>query len=99
MNEIEARSGVYSYTESFMALLDNLCSVYLPLDLGYPKRIPGVEPYLAFLINDVFLRYQHRSYKHPAAKWLLASGSLQIFVHILETYDANVRHNVRIDPR
>lgn len=70
MNEIEARSETYTETRAFLKLLNNLTDIPLPTTLGSGYRVPGFEPYLAFLRDDVFLKFNSRGYQDPDEKVL-----------------------------
>ena len=68
LNELEARSETYAETRAFLKLLNNLTEIPLPAALGAGYRVPGFEPYLGFLRNDVFLKFNSRGYQDPNEK-------------------------------
>jgi len=45
-----------------------LTEIPLPATLGAGYRVPGFEPYLAFVRDDVFLKFNSRAYQDPNEK-------------------------------
>ena len=68
LNELEARSETYPETRAFLKLLTNLTDIPPPANLGAGYRVPGFEPYLAFLRDEVFLKFNSRGYQDPHEK-------------------------------
>ena len=65
---METADEEYSETRAFLDLLDSLTDNGVPLLLGIDHRVPGFQPYLEFVCNDVFLRFDTFSYKDPQEK-------------------------------
>ena len=68
LDEVEASNETFPLTRSFVNLLDILTDVPVPKALGAGHRTPGFEPYLDFLIDSVFLKFNTRAYKNPTEK-------------------------------
>ena len=76
MNELETRDETYPETRAFLKLLNNLTDIPLPSALGSGYRVPGFEPYLTFLRDDVFLKFSSRGYQNSNEKVLVAKRSV-----------------------
>lgn len=87
LEEIESRNEEYPLTRAMLELLDVLTDFPIPRLLGVGQRNPGFDPYLLFIINTVFLRFNTRSYKNPGEKWEIASGCLRIFHKLIKQYE------------
>lgn len=68
LNEIESRAEEYPLTRAFCHLIGTLVESSFPSNLGAGLRPPGFEPYLDFLRDSVFLRFNTRAYRRPAEK-------------------------------
>ena len=68
LEEIESQAEEYPLTRSFLSLLVPLTNVPLPLALGAGHRVPGLEPYLEFVRDKVFLKFDTRAYHNPDEK-------------------------------
>jgi nuclear pore complex protein Nup205 len=68
LEEIESRNEEFPLTRALLHLLDVLTDVSVPRLLGVGTRTPGFDPYLNFVINSVFLRFNTRSYKNADEK-------------------------------
>ncbi|KAG8041529.1 hypothetical protein G9C98_002822 [Cotesia typhae] len=90
LEEIESRNEEYPLTRAMLELLDALVDYPIPRLLGVGQRNPGFDPYLYFIINTVFLRFNTRSYKNPKEKWLVADACLKIFNKLIAQYEPNV---------
>jgi nuclear pore complex protein Nup205 len=91
IEEIESREESYPFLRGFLTLLDNLLNVTnVPENLGVGIRskncILGFQPYLEFLINNVFLKIFYRQYKIVEEKWQIASLIMEIFYQLLSSY-------------
>jgi nuclear pore complex protein Nup205 len=86
--EIEARNEEYPFVSSFLRLIFQLLKYRIvPSDLGLPYRASGVWPFIDFIREEVFLRYDNRGYKRVGEKWQIASQCLRIFKILLEQYE------------
>ncbi|XP_058974470.1 nuclear pore complex protein Nup205-like [Musca domestica] len=56
----ECRLEHYPLTNSVLDLLYALVSTVIPKNLGGGPRKPGLDPYLNFLINGIFLKFYNR---------------------------------------
>ncbi|XP_063977715.1 nuclear pore complex protein Nup205 [Diachasmimorpha longicaudata] len=90
LEEIESRNEEYPLTRAMLELLDALTDYPIPRLLGASQRNPGFDPYLHFIINTVFLRFNTRSYKNPAEKWQVADACLKIFYKLISHYEPKV---------
>lgn len=68
LNEIESRNEEYPVTRGFLTFLSQLTDTPVPAALGAGLRAPGFEPYLQYVVDDVFLRFGTRAYKNTAEK-------------------------------
>merc|ERR1719347_1767049 len=48
---------------------------------------PGLQPYLAFVQDQVLLKYNARTYKDPGEKWEVAHLCLHLLNKLLSEYD------------
>ncbi|XP_058800977.1 nuclear pore complex protein Nup205 isoform X2 [Phymastichus coffea] len=90
LDEIESRNEEYPLTRAMLELLDVLTDFPIPRLLGVGQRNPGFDPYLNFIINTVFLRFNTRSYKNPSEKWEVAHACLKILSKLLQRYEPSV---------
>ena len=68
MEEFESAAEEYSETRAFLSLLDSLTDIPVSGYLGADHRIPGFQPYLEFIRDVVFLKFDSRGYKDPQEK-------------------------------
>lgn len=68
LNEIESSCEEYPLTRGFCHLISTLVESSLPVNLGAGLRVPGLQPYLNFLRDTVFLPFPTRAYRRPAEK-------------------------------
>lgn len=87
IEEVESRNEYYPLTQAVLELLYNLSDAVVPRNLGAGSRRPGLDPYLTFIINSVFLRFYSRNYKDVGEKWAIAAKILKILDMYLRTYD------------
>ncbi|XP_058819266.1 nuclear pore complex protein Nup205 [Topomyia yanbarensis] len=86
LEEIESRNETYPLTLGMLDLLYNLCETAIPKGLGAGPRKPGLDPYVTFIIDAVFLRFYNRNYKNPAEKWQIAAKCLQLLHAFVKQY-------------
>ncbi|CAG2067615.1 unnamed protein product, partial [Timema podura] len=67
--------------------MDVLTNLPVPRLLGAGSRNPGFDPYLQFIMNSVFLRFNTRTYKNPGEKWEVANGCLKLLVKFVAQYE------------
>lgn len=63
LEEIESQAEEYQLTRAFLELLIVLIKVPIPPTLGVGHRVPGFNPYLAFVRDIVFLKFDSRAYQ------------------------------------
>ena len=68
LEEIESQAEEYQLTRAFLSLLLALLDVPPPPTLGAGHRVPGFEPYLLFVRDAVFLKFDCRAYQKPEEK-------------------------------
>lgn len=95
LEEVESKEGDYSVTRGFLLLLDTLLEVPLPPGLGHPHRTPGFDPYLSYLVDGVFMKFDSRSYRDPMEKWKVAASVLEILHKLLKNYNVNKEDFIR----
>lgn len=59
----------------------------LGLGLRAKNALLGFQPYLHFLVNQVYLKVLYRAYKNGEEKWQLANDVLEIFYQIIYKYE------------
>ncbi|KAA1466852.1 hypothetical protein DENSPDRAFT_57546 [Dentipellis sp. KUC8613] len=59
----------------------------IPEGLGHPYRQPGIGPYVAFVIDEVFLKIPTRDYNFPRERWQLNDLCLSFMERCLASYD------------
>ncbi|XP_037955762.1 uncharacterized protein LOC119685527 [Teleopsis dalmanni] len=83
----ECRLEIYPLTQSILDLLYTLIKMGIPNNLGSGSRKPGMEPYLTFIVNEIFLKFNTRNYKNTIEKWQIAEKCLKILRYLLEIYE------------
>nr|XP_054774519.1 nuclear pore complex protein Nup205-like [Lytechinus pictus] len=87
LEEIESNNEEYPLTRGFLALVDALTEVPIPVMLGVGYRPPGFDPYLKFLRDSVFLKFRTRAYRNPAEKWEVAAAVTKILCKLLASHE------------
>ncbi|XP_077372044.1 nuclear pore complex protein Nup205 [Festucalex cinctus] len=87
LNEIESSCEEYPLTRGFCHLISTLIESSLPLNLGAGLRVPGLQPYLNFVRDTVFLGFPTRAYRRPDEKWEVADTALEVFHKLLRDYE------------
>ncbi|CRK98110.1 CLUMA_CG011478, isoform A [Clunio marinus] len=91
LEEIESRNETYPLTQSILELFHTLSGVIIPRALGAGPRKPGLDPYITFIIDSVFVKFYNRNYKNPEEKWEIAEKCLKIFDFFLKIYEPSSR--------
>ncbi|XP_065083337.1 nuclear pore complex protein Nup205 [Ochlerotatus camptorhynchus] len=86
LEEIESRNETYPLTLGMLDLLHTLCDTAIPRGLGAGPRKPGLDPYVTFIVDSVFLRFYNRNYKNPAEKWQIAEKCLRLLYSFVQHY-------------
>ena len=87
LEEIESRNETYPLTKAVLELLHTISSVIIPKNLGAGTRKTGLDPYIIFIIETVFLKFYNRNFKDPQEKWEVAEKCLQICEMFMRMYD------------
>ena len=79
--------------------MDNLTNFPIPSTLGAGYRVPGFDPYLEFLRDIVFLKFDTRAYHNAEEKWFVCSGVLEVLHKLLKHHNPEPSHfsDVTID--
>ncbi|XP_075154690.1 nuclear pore complex protein Nup205 [Haematobia irritans] len=85
----ECRMEHYPLTSGILDLLYSLVSTVIPKNLGAGPRKPGLDPYLKFVINGIFLKFYNRTYKQPSERWSIGAQCLKFLHYLLEIYEVN----------
>ncbi|KAJ1727547.1 hypothetical protein LPJ61_004513, partial [Coemansia biformis] len=59
----------------------------IPVDLGSSYRVPGISPYVGFVLDNVLLRAEQRAYRYASEKWGVYALSLEVVERCLATLD------------
>jgi nuclear pore complex protein Nup205 len=86
LENVESKNEEYPMTRAFLELLDTLLECNVPFSLGTGTRNHGFEPYLVFIRDSVFLRFNTRAYRFLNEKWKVAEGCLRLFLKLLSGY-------------
>ncbi|KAL1920837.1 uncharacterized protein VTP21DRAFT_11472 [Calcarisporiella thermophila] len=103
LEEIESAKETYPETLSFVQLLNALIhtphkkvallaglgvvSPSIPENLGAGTRIPGITPYINFVLDHVLAKAASRGYSDPAERWKISEASLKLVEKSLITFD------------
>ncbi|KAJ1890379.1 hypothetical protein LPJ66_007515, partial [Kickxella alabastrina] len=68
-------------------ILYTASSPSIPIDLGESYRIPGISPYVGFVLDHVLLKTEQRSYRYASEKWRVYALSLDVVERCLGTMD------------
>jgi len=92
LEEVESRAEEFPLTKAFLSLLNTLTDTEIPGGLGAGTREPGFLPYLGFIQDNVFLKFNTRTYKDPGEKWDVAASCLSILHKLLSEYEPLPEH-------
>ncbi|KAJ2723881.1 hypothetical protein GGI07_002344 [Coemansia sp. Benny D115] len=59
----------------------------IPAELGQSYRIPGVSPFVNFVLDHVLLKAEHRPYRYGSEKWHVYALSLDVVERCLGSMD------------
>lgn len=68
MDDLETRNEEYPLTIALLQLLSTLTEQPVPTLLGSSTRTPGFDPYLNFVLHNIFLKCLSRGYKKQNEK-------------------------------
>jgi len=65
--------GTLTHTQKRIPLKDQLSEAEsintIPESLGQPYRLPGIGPFVSFVVNNVFSKISSREYAKPSDRW------------------------------
>ncbi|KAJ3879118.1 nucleoporin Nup186/Nup192/Nup205 [Lentinula edodes] len=59
----------------------------IPESLGQPYRLPGIGPFVAFVIDNIFSKISSREYRRPSERWQMNDLCLAFIERVLASYD------------
>ncbi|KAJ3995979.1 nucleoporin Nup186/Nup192/Nup205 [Lentinula boryana] len=59
----------------------------IPESLGQPYHLPGIGPFVTFVIDNVFSKISSREYRRPSERWQMNDLCLAFIERILASYD------------
>jgi len=68
LDDLETRNEEYPLTIALLKLLSTLTEQPVPNLLGSSTRTPGFDPYLNFILHNIFLKCLSRGYKKQNEK-------------------------------
>ncbi|KAL5274824.1 NUP205 family protein [Megaselia abdita] len=83
----ESRNGLYPVSKAILELLYTLTSTCVPKTLGGGTRPPGMDPYVTFIVNTIFLKFISRNYENESEKWEIGGKCLKILYCFLKNYE------------
>eukprot|EP01135_Chromosphaera_perkinsii_P004553 Nk52_evm23s288 gene=Nk52_evmTU23s288 len=86
LEDIESGDERYPELIAFLGLMDVLTNVEPPANLGAAHRIPGIHPYIEFMIKHVLLRFDSRGYVNESEKWESVMYVLKVLYKLLSRY-------------
>lgn len=92
LKQIEARNETYPLTQALLEFLHTLYVAAVPRNLGAGPRRAGLDPYVRFVVDTVFLRFYNLNYRDPAEKWSVAEKSLRLLERFVRTYEVRPGH-------
>ncbi|KAI5710857.1 hypothetical protein M8J75_012010 [Diaphorina citri] len=90
LEEVESRNEEYPLTRAVLSLLTELTNTPVPFTLGSGTRVPGLDPYIQYILNRVLLTFANRAYKNASEKWEVARACIHLLVKF--TFDYEPRH-------
>ncbi|KAJ2546150.1 hypothetical protein GGH95_006918, partial [Coemansia sp. RSA 1836] len=68
-------------------VLYSAASPSIPADLGGTYRVPGISPYVGFVLDSVLLKADQRAYRYASERWSVLAGALDVVERSLGTMD------------
>ncbi|XP_026804036.1 nuclear pore complex protein Nup205 [Rhopalosiphum maidis] len=87
LDDLEPRNEEYPLTISLLKLLSTLTEQPVPNLLGSNTRTPGFDPYLNFVLHNIFLKCLSRGYKKQNEKWEVSGLCLELALKFLNQYE------------
>ncbi|VVC40662.1 Armadillo-like helical,Nucleoporin Nup186/Nup192/Nup205 [Cinara cedri] len=87
LDDIETRNEEYPLTIALLTLLSTLTEQPVPILLGSSNRKPGFDPYLNFVLHNIFLKCLSRGYKKQNEKWEVSGLCLELAFKFLNQYE------------
>ncbi|KAF9074489.1 nucleoporin Nup186/Nup192/Nup205 [Rhodocollybia butyracea] len=66
---------------------DHASANTIPESLGQPYRLPGIGPFVTFVIDNVFSKISTREYRRPSERWQMNDLCLAFIERVLASYD------------
>lgn len=89
LEQVESRNETYPLTQALLDFLYTLATTAVPKNLGAGPRHPGLDPYVTFVLDTIFLRFYDRNYKDPSEKWRVAEKCLRLLEFFIRSYKVN----------
>ncbi|XP_050530233.1 nuclear pore complex protein Nup205 isoform X2 [Daktulosphaira vitifoliae] len=90
LEDLETRNEEYPLTIALLKLLTTLTEQPVPNLLGSSTRTPGFDPYLNFVLHNIFLKCLSRGYKKQSEKWEVSGLCLELALKFLDQYEPHV---------
>ena len=83
--------GTLIHTPKRLLLRDRVAATEpintIPDNLGQPYRLPGIGPFVSFVVDSVFLKIPSREYLQPSDRWQMNDLCLCFLERALASYD------------
>ncbi|XP_017477282.1 PREDICTED: nuclear pore complex protein Nup205-like [Rhagoletis zephyria] len=86
----ESRLESYPLSKGILDLIFSLLCSYMPKNLGADHRKPGIQPYVTFVVDEIFFKFYDRQYKNSTEKWEIGWKCLKIVNYIIQKYEPKV---------
>ncbi|XP_067638350.1 nuclear pore complex protein Nup205 isoform X3 [Eurosta solidaginis] len=83
----ESRLEKYPLSRGILDLVYSLLNADIPKNLGADQRKPGVQPYVTFVIDEIFFKFYDRQYKNQTEKWEIGLKCLRIINYLVKIYE------------
>ncbi|EPZ33269.1 hypothetical protein ROZALSC1DRAFT_30269 [Rozella allomycis CSF55] len=87
--EIEMRNETYPFMKSFIKLLTMLIKQVIPEGLGAGSRIPGIVPFVEFVVMNIFLKVNYLGFRQEKEKNEIIGNCLEMFYWIMKRDKGN----------
>ncbi|XP_054727442.1 nuclear pore complex protein Nup205 [Anastrepha obliqua] len=87
ISQNEVRLESYTLSQGILDLIFFLLNAYVPKNLGADHRKPGLQPYITFVIDEIFFKFYDRQYKNLTEKWEIGLKCLKIINYLVQAYE------------
>ncbi|XP_018798172.1 PREDICTED: nuclear pore complex protein Nup205 isoform X2 [Bactrocera latifrons] len=87
ISQNESRLECYPLSQGILDLIFSLLKAYMPKNLGADHRKPGLQPYITFVVEEIFFKFFDRQYKNLTEKWEICLKCLKILNYLVQTYE------------